>query len=82
MSPTKKEANTRMRLVGWNVQPVIMADDGDNLTAVPVAATMIPAVGWDEFKAGGDDAALEDLRTQVENATIIPAAQNGSATST
>jgi hypothetical protein len=70
-----------MRLVGWNVQPVIMADDGENLTAVPVAATMIPAAGWEEFKAGGDEAALEDLRTQIQNATIVPTATNGSASS-
>lgn len=69
MSP-KKEANTRMRLVGWNVQPVLMADDGENLTAVPVAATMIPAAGWDEFKDGGDKQALEGLREQIENGKV------------
>jgi hypothetical protein len=82
MAPRKSESTTRMRLVGWNVQPVIMADDGDNLTNIPVQATQIPAAGWEEFKAGGDQAALEELREQVENATIIPTAQNGSATST
>jgi hypothetical protein len=71
--------DTRMRLVGWNVQPVIMADDGDNLIAVPVQATQIPAAGWEEFKAGGDQKALDDLREQVENARVVPAASNGSS---
>jgi hypothetical protein len=70
-----------MRLVGWNVQPVIMADDGDNLTQIPVQPTQIPAAGWEDFKAGGDEKALDELREQVENATIVPTAQNGSATS-
>jgi hypothetical protein len=69
MSP-KKDANTRMRLVGWNIQPVIMSDDGENLTPVPVQATMIPAAGWQEFKDGGDKSALEDLRAQIENGKV------------
>lgn len=37
---------TRMRLVGWEVRPVVMADDGDNLTPVPVNPQMIPASQW------------------------------------
>lgn len=57
----------RMRLVGWNVQPVVMADDGDNLTPVQVTGQMIPAAEWQQFKAGGDDQALDALREQVES---------------
>jgi hypothetical protein len=56
----------RMRLVGWNVQPVVMADDGENLTPVQVGPQTIPAAGWDAFKDGGDARALESLRAQVE----------------
>lgn len=55
-----------MRVVGWNVQPVIMADDGENLTPVQVSPQTIAAGQWEEFKAGGDKAALESLRAQVE----------------
>ena len=59
--------SVRMRLVGWQVQPVIMADDGENLTAVQVGAQIVPAAQWQAFKDGGDAAALESLRTQVED---------------
>jgi hypothetical protein len=55
-----------MRLVGWNVQPVVMADDGDQLVPVTVTAQMIPAAAWDAFKAGGDFQALESVRIQIE----------------
>jgi len=55
-----------MRVVGWNVQPVLMADDGDNLTQVPVQATMIPNAQWKDFKEGGDEQALEQLRQEIE----------------
>lgn len=57
---------TRMRLVGWQVQPVVMADDGDNLTPVPIAPQIIPATQWEAFKGGGDATALEGIRQQVE----------------
>lgn len=56
----------RMRLVGWAVQPVVMADDGENLEPVPVQPLTIPAAQWDEFKNGGDESALDTLRQQVE----------------
>ena len=55
-----------MRVVGWQVQPVIMADDGDNLTPVQIAAQMVPAAAWDAFKSGGDHDALESIRAQIE----------------
>ena len=56
----------RMRIVGWNVQPIVMADDGENLTPVQVQGQQIPAVQWEAFKAGGDVAALEQVRAQIE----------------
>jgi hypothetical protein len=51
--------------VGWTVQPVLMADDGENLTPVPVAPQMIPAAQWPnvlELCAAG----LEQVRRQIE----------------
>jgi hypothetical protein len=56
----------RMRLVGWNVQPVVMADDGENLTPVQMNPLNIPAAQWQAFKDGGDVAALEPIRAQIE----------------
>ena len=55
-----------MRLVGWNVQPVVMADDGENLTPLEVAPQMIPAANWAAFKDGGDETALGSIRAQIE----------------
>ena len=57
---------SKMRLVGWNVQPVVMADDGENLTPVNVGARMIPTAQWQAFKDGGDVTALEQVRVQIE----------------
>lgn len=57
-----------MRLVGWTVQPVVMADDGENLTSVHVGPQMIAAADWQAFKDGGDAEALAALRAQVEEA--------------
>jgi hypothetical protein len=60
---------TRMRVVGWQVQPVIMADDGDNLIPINVDMVMIPAAQWEDFKAGGDSEALRQVREQIEKPT-------------
>ena len=57
---------TRMRLVGWQVRPVIMADDGETLEAVQIQPQMIPASQWQEFKDGGDEEALTLVRAQIE----------------
>jgi hypothetical protein len=56
----------RMRLIGWNVQPVVMADDGENLAPVQVNGTQVLAADWQAFKDGGDAEALEGVRAQVE----------------
>lgn len=55
-----------MRLVGWQVQPVIMADDGENLTPVNISPQMISVAQWQAFKDGGDLTALEQVRAQIE----------------
>jgi hypothetical protein len=65
-----------MRLVGWNVQPVVMADDGESLTPVHIAPQIILVAQWDAFKAGGDVAALAQVRAQIEGETTIPAASD------
>lgn len=55
----------RVRVVAWRVQPVVMADDGENLTPINVQAVEIPAAEWGAFKAGGDDEALASIREQI-----------------
>ena len=62
-----------MRVVGWQVVPVIMADDGENLEPVEVRGQQILAAQWQAFKDGGDEAALDGLRAQVEG-TAVPEA--------
>jgi len=64
----------RMRVIGWNVQPVVMADDGENLTPVNVQAQMIPVAQWQAFKDGGDVAALKSVRAQIEapESPVVP----------
>jgi hypothetical protein len=56
----------RMRLLGWQVQPVIMIDDGENLEQAHVQPQFIAARQWDQFKDGGDEAALAQLRAETE----------------
>lgn len=56
----------RVRVVGWSVQPVLMVDDGENLTPLKIEAQMIPAAKWDEFKDGGDADAVAGICQQVE----------------
>jgi hypothetical protein len=55
-----------MRLLGWQVQPVIMIDDGENLEQAHVQPQFIAARQWDQFKDGGDEAALAQLRAETE----------------
>jgi hypothetical protein len=61
-----------MRLVGWVVQPVVMADDGENLAPVQIGPQTVPAARWEAFKAGGDAAALEQVRAQIEGPPPAP----------
>jgi hypothetical protein len=64
-----------MRLLGWQVQPVIMIDDGENLEPVYVQSQFIAAKQWDQFKDGGDEAALAQLRAEAEGAPQAPGAR-------
>lgn len=57
----------RMRFVSWEVRPVIMIDDGDTLTPVNVEYQTLTASQWEAFKNGGDERALELLKTQIED---------------
>lgn len=58
--------SARVRVVGWRVQPVVMVDDGENLTPVNVQPVEVPAREWQTFKDGGDEEALASIREQVE----------------
>jgi hypothetical protein len=55
-----------MRLVGWQVTPIVMRDDGEHLEPVRIGAAMIPAREWQAFKDGGDEQALDQVRQQIE----------------
>ena len=55
-----------MRLMGWIVRPIVMADDGENLTPIEVSPQTILAAQWQAFKDGGDTKALEGLRAEIE----------------
>jgi hypothetical protein len=56
----------RMRVLGWQVMPVIVIDDGDSLEQQPVQAQIVSLKEWKAFKDGGDEAALASLRSQIE----------------
>lgn len=56
---------SRLRVIGWRVQPIVMVDDGEHLTPVPVQALEIAAKDWDEFKASGDVEAIDSIATQL-----------------
>lgn len=53
--------------MGWRVQPIVMRDNGDDLTAVDVQPAMIPAAQWQDFKDGGDASAIDGVRVQIES---------------
>jgi hypothetical protein len=55
-----------MRVRGWQVMPVVVTDDGDDLEDISVRPVMIPAREWQAFKDGGDEQALEQIRAQIE----------------
>lgn len=60
---------TRVRLVAWRVQPIVMADDGDQLVPIPVQPADIPASQWQDFKDGGDELAIDQIREQFLKAS-------------
>lgn len=58
---------TRMRVVAWEVKPLVMADDGDDLTPVDVNPVRVAAKDWEGFKTGGDLEALKPIQEQIES---------------
>lgn len=61
-----------VRVVAWEVRPIIMADDGTNLRPIEVTALSVPAAAWTEWKAGdGDITALDAIEAQL-NPTAEP----------
>jgi hypothetical protein len=58
--------SVRVRVVAWEIQPVVVIDDGDSLTEIPIQRPVrIAAKDWQAFKDGGDEQAIERLRTQI-----------------
>lgn len=60
---------TRLRIVAVVVQVEAFADDGDELTPLPIQPMRIPIARWADFAAGGFDQSIVDLRTQIEQQT-------------
>lgn len=59
--------NTRARLVAWRVVPVVMADDGEELTPINVQPVDVPAAQWQAFKDSGDAEFLASIQQQLDN---------------
>jgi hypothetical protein len=56
----------KVRVVGWQVQPLLMLDDGEHLTALNAQPVTIPAAEWEKWKDGGDEQFLAPARLQFE----------------
>lgn len=56
----------QVRVIGWDVRPVLMVDDGEHLTPLDVQPVTVLAVHWDQFKNGGDAKAITDIQAQVD----------------
>lgn len=61
------DSRVRVRVVGWNVEPVIMFDDGDNLTSVQVQPLKDLQNDWQVFVDGGWQQGLKPVHEQIEN---------------
>lgn len=57
----------RMRIIRWMVQPVVLADDGETLTEVPVQPIAIAHAQWETFTTEGWRQAVDELRRQIES---------------
>lgn len=69
---------SRLRVIGFTVQPQFMVDDGENLTPLPVDPLNIPAAQWSdvlEIVASG----VEQLRAQVESPPLTVVDEAASA---
>jgi hypothetical protein len=56
----------RLRVVGWQVTPVLMTDDGENLRPLTLPPAMIPGEDWAAFVEGGWKEQLDRLRDEIE----------------
>lgn len=68
MTAKKETPKKRLRVLGWEVKPLVMVDDGDELQGLNVQAATISVKEWQAFKDGKDDDALEEIRKQIEEA--------------
>jgi hypothetical protein len=55
----------RMRILGYEVRPIILADDGDLLKPVSIDAQMLNPLQFRKF-AEDPEKALDDIRKQIE----------------
>lgn len=63
-------ADKKLRVIGWQVQLLAMADDGESLETVNVQPVTIPVKQWEEFKNGGDERAVAMVEAQVN--PVVP----------
>lgn len=74
MSDAINVLSVRARVTGWELRPVVFADDGENLTQIPIGPRIISTSEWEAFKDGGDVLAIEAVRQQIEGSNPIVAA--------
>lgn len=53
----------KLRIVGYQIQPILMRDDGDSLETVPVDPIFLRAKDFADFDP---DNALAPIRAQIE----------------
>lgn len=59
----------RVRVIQYVIHPVLVVDDGADLTPLDVEPITVPAAGWASFIEGGLASALAGLEAQVNDAT-------------
>lgn len=57
--------STRVRVVQYVVQPILVADDGENLTPLEVKPMTVPAAAWAAFVESGLGDALAKLEADL-----------------
>lgn len=62
-----------VRPVKWIVQPVFLADDGENLEELAVEPLAIPARDWEAWAGGGWRDGVAELQAKVAGAGEAPA---------
>lgn len=67
------DSTPRLRLVGMRVIPVLMSDDGDNLTQVESPPLDVSAADWPAYSAEGWPAQLEAYQAELTASQSPPA---------